>query len=81
LLAGHRLGLWLVRVNADILGWREPRRIWTAGELSALMALPDLTPKIVQRLALAKRAVDGDIVDVRRPRPARARSKRRLLSW
>ena len=41
-------------------------RIWTAGELSALMALPDPTPEIVQRLALAKRAVDGDIVEVRR---------------
>ena len=41
-------------------------RIWTAGELSALMALSDRTPEIVQRLALAKRADDGDIVEVRR---------------
>ena len=41
-------------------------RIWTARELSALMALPDPTPEIVQRLALAKREFDGDIVEVRR---------------
>ena len=41
-------------------------RIWTARELIALMALPDPTPEIVQRLTLAKRAVDGDIVEVRR---------------
>ena len=41
-------------------------RIWTASELSALMALPDPTPEIVQRLALAKRAVVGDIIEVRR---------------
>lgn len=41
-------------------------RVWTARELIALMALPDRTPELVQRLALAKRAVDGDIVEVRR---------------
>ena len=41
-------------------------RIWTAGELGALMALPAPTPEIVQRLALTKRAVDGDIAEVRR---------------
>jgi len=41
-------------------------RIWTAREIGALMALPEPTPEIVQRLALAKRAVDGDIVEVRR---------------
>jgi hypothetical protein len=41
-------------------------RIWTARELIALMALPDRTPEIVQSLALAKQAVDRDIVDVRR---------------
>jgi len=37
-------------------------RIWTARELGALVALPDRTPEIVHRLALAKRAVDGDVV-------------------
>ena len=41
-------------------------RIWTAGELMAVMALPHLTLEIVQRLALAKREFDGDIVEVRR---------------
>jgi hypothetical protein len=41
-------------------------RIWTAEELSALMALPDRAPEIVQRLALVKRELDGDIVEVRR---------------
>lgn len=41
-------------------------RIWTAAALIALMALPDPTPEIVQRLPLAKHAVDGDIVEVRR---------------
>lgn len=46
-------------------------RVWTARELIALMALPDRTPELVQGLALAKRAVDGDIVEVRRSRPAR----------
>ena len=54
--------------DADILG-REGvsrGRIWTARELIVLMALPDRTPEIVQSLALAKRAVDGHIVDVRR---------------
>ncbi len=46
-------------------------QVWTARELSALMALPDRKLEIVQGLALAKRAVDGDIVEVRpttRPR-------------
>ena len=66
----HGETLWLVPDDrqADALA-REGvsrGRIWTAGELIALMALPDRTPEIVQRLALAKRAVDGDIVEVRR---------------
>lgn len=63
--------LWFVPAerDAEALG-REGGvsrgRIWTARELIALMALPDRTPEIVQSLALAKQAVDGDIVDVRR---------------
>jgi hypothetical protein len=62
--------IWCVPVgsDADIL-CREGvnrGRIWTARELIALMALPDRTPEIVQSLALAKQAVDRDIVDVRR---------------
>jgi len=48
-------------------------RVWTARELIALMALPDRTPEIVQGVALAKRAIDGDIVDAR-PREPSGRS-------
>jgi hypothetical protein len=40
-------------------------RVWTAGELIAVMALPDRTPAVVRSLALAKLAIDGDLVDVR----------------
>jgi len=62
--------LWFVPAerDAEALG-REGvsrGRIWTARELIALMALPDRTPEIVQSLALAKQAVGGDIVEVRR---------------
>ena len=65
----HGETLWLVPTDreAATLG-REGvgrGRVWTARELSALMALPDRTLEIVQSLALAKRAVDGDIVEVR----------------
>lgn len=68
--------LWLVPEERDVqaLG-REGvgrGRVWTARELIALMALPDRTPEIVQSLALAKRPVDGDIVEVRRRLRARA---------
>ena len=66
----HGETLWLVpddwQAEALVREGVSRGRIWTAGELSALMALPDRTPEIVQRLALAKRAVDGDIVEVRR---------------
>ena len=61
--------LWFVPgdADADRLGGEgvSRGRIWTALELSALLALPDLTPEIAQRLAEAKLAVDGDIVEVR----------------
>jgi hypothetical protein len=40
-------------------------RVWTAKELAALMALPDRTPAIVEAIARAKLAIDGDIVEVR----------------
>jgi hypothetical protein len=53
--------------DAEALG-REgvPRgRVWTATELMGVMALPGRTAETVQGLALAKRAIDGDIVDVR----------------
>jgi len=61
--------LWLVPggADADRLGGEgvSRGRVWTAQELSALLALTDLTPEIAQRLAVAKRAIDGDIVEVR----------------
>ena len=40
-------------------------RVWTARELATLMALADRTPSVVQTLAFAKCAVDGDIVEAR----------------
>lgn len=46
-------------------------RVWTASELMALMALPDRTPAIVETVARAKLAVDGDIVEVRPAGPWR----------
>jgi hypothetical protein len=56
-----------VDANADsLVGEGVSRgRTWTARDLSALMALHDRTLEIVQRLARSKRAVDGDIVEVR----------------
>ena len=40
-------------------------RVCTAGELAALIDLPDLMLTTVRALALAKCAMDGDIVEVR----------------
>ncbi len=40
-------------------------RVWTARELADLMALSDRTLTTVRTLALAKCAIDGDIVEVR----------------
>jgi hypothetical protein len=40
-------------------------RVWTARELMDLMTLSDLTLATVRTLALAKCAIDGDIVEVR----------------
>ncbi len=41
-------------------------RVWTASELTALMALPERTPTTIEAIARAKLAVDGDIVEMRR---------------
>jgi hypothetical protein len=61
--------LWFVPDERDATalgrGGVSRGRVWTAGELAALMALPALTPEIVRRIALAKRSVAGDIVEVR----------------
>ena len=64
----HSETLWLVPDEHDavVLG-REGvsrRRVWTAEELIAVMALQDGTPAVVQTLALAKLAIDGDLVEV-----------------
>lgn len=64
-----RDSLWFVPAPADAerLGGEgvSRGRIWTAAELSQLMALPGLTPAVVETLARAKLAVGGDIVEVR----------------
>jgi len=65
----HAETLWLVPAerDAEALG-REGvsrGRVWTARELTTLMALPNRTPSVVQTLAHAKCAVDGDIVETR----------------
>ena len=69
----HAETLWFVPDERDAatLGHEgvDRGRVWTAAELIALMALPDRTPAMVQSIALAKLAVDGDIVDVRRREP------------
>jgi hypothetical protein len=66
----HGETLWLVpdERHAEILA-REGvsrGRIWAAGELMDLMALPERTPETVRTIALAKVAIDGEIVEVRR---------------
>jgi hypothetical protein len=40
-------------------------RVWTGRELAALMSLSDQTLPTVRTVALAKCAIDGDIVEVR----------------
>jgi len=61
--------LWFVPADADAdrLGGEAVGRgrIWTAAELGRLMALPGVTLEVVETLARAKLAVDGDIVEVR----------------
>lgn len=61
---------WFVplELDAELLGRRGAcrGRVWTARELTAPMVLSDRTPEIVQDRALAKRAVDDDIVEVQR---------------
>jgi hypothetical protein len=61
--------LWFVPVDtdADRLGKEGVGRgrIWTAAELDQVMAMPGLTPAIVETLGRAKLAVGGDIVEVR----------------
>jgi hypothetical protein len=73
----HAETFWFVPVECDAAALGHDGvgrgRVWTARELIALMALPDRTPATVRSLALAKREVDGDLVDVR-PREPRGPS-------
>jgi hypothetical protein len=48
-------------------------RVWTASELARLMALPGRTPVIVEAIARAKLAVDGDVLEVRSAQAPEAR--------
>ena len=69
-VAWHPETLWFVPDERDtaVLG-REGvgrGRVWTAGELTQLMLLSDRTLTAIATVALAKCAIDGDIVDVRR---------------
>ena len=68
-VAWHTETLWFVSgerdaaaLQRDGVGWG---RVWTARELAELLALSDQTLPTVRTVALAKRAIDGDIVEVR----------------
>ncbi len=67
--AWHPETLWFVPDERDAaVLWREGvgrGRVWTARELAEVMALSDLSLGTVRTLALAKCAIDGDIVEVR----------------
>jgi hypothetical protein len=69
-VAWHPETLWFVPHEGDaaVLGRAGVGRgrVWTARELADLMALSDRTLATVRTLALAKCAIDGDIVEVRR---------------
>jgi hypothetical protein len=62
--------VWFVPEERDAAGLGRQGisrgRVWTARELSTLMALQDRTPSVVQNLAHAKCVVDGNIVEARR---------------
>jgi hypothetical protein len=68
-VAWHSETLWFVPDERDAVALGREGvgrgRIWTARELMDLMALSDLTVATVRTLALAKCAIDGDIVEVR----------------
>jgi hypothetical protein len=68
-VAWHPETLWFVPDERDVAalgregvgrGW-----VWTARELMDLMTLSDVTLATVRTLALAKCAIEGDIVEVR----------------
>ena len=68
-VAWHTETLWFVPDERDAAaltrGGVSRGRVWTARELAGLLALSDQTLTTVRTVALAKRAFDGDIVEVR----------------
>lgn len=68
-VAWHTETLWFVPDERDAAALKRGGvgrgRVWTAGELAGLLALSNQTLTSVRTVALAKRAVDGDIVKVR----------------
>jgi hypothetical protein len=68
-VAWHTETLWFVPGERDAAALGREGvgrgRVWTARELADLMALSDQTLTTVRTLALAKCAIDGDIVQVR----------------
>ena len=68
-VAWHTETLWFVSGERDAAALQRDGvgrgRVWTARELAELLALSDQTLPTVRTVALAKRAIDGDIVEVR----------------
>ncbi len=68
-VAWHTETLWFVPDERDAAALTRDGvgrgRVWTARELAELLALSDQTLTTVRTVALAKRAIDGDIVEVR----------------
>jgi hypothetical protein len=68
-VAWHTETLWFVPDERDAAALVHDGvgrgRVWTARELTELLALSDQTLTTVRAVALAKRAIDGDIVEVR----------------
>mgnify|MGYP001404289788 CR=1 FL=1 len=68
-VAWHTETLWFVPDGRDAAALQRDGvgrgRVWTARELAELLALSDQTLTTVRTVALAKCAIDGDIVEVR----------------
>jgi len=68
-VAWHTETLWFVPGERDAAALQRDGvsrgRVWTARELAELLALSDQTLATVRTVALAKCAMDGDIVEVR----------------
>lgn len=72
------LTLWFARGDADVEVLVHEGvsrgRIWTAGELLDVLAIPTMTPTYMQTVAKAKLELGGEIVEIRpRAEPARRR--------